>query len=236
MLAHKVDGKHPTIYFDLLLAAQKLQRWAEARDPLLPKTTTTGGPNVTWPQTSGNLFPSRKLKGNHTFMSGSAIVKSIGTEGDSSVKPEGEEEAESSDGEDPETLSGIDGADQLIGYIIHFANAVKLYQRKNWNYFRCVSPDHLVKDCPKDLSKTNRKVSLNVKEGMMKKGGWTPQKPVVTHGIHAKSPGVTWTRLPEPEDIPKSSFLEPQSTYLVEWAWEHSLGQDWWWEQLGSFG
>ena len=52
---------------DLLLAAQKLERWAEARDPLLPKTTTTGGSNVNQSQTSGNLFPSRKLKGNHTF-------------------------------------------------------------------------------------------------------------------------------------------------------------------------
>ena len=67
MLAHKVDGKHPASYSDLLLAAWKLERQAEARDPLLPKTTTTGGSNVTQPQTSGNLFPSRKLKGNHTF-------------------------------------------------------------------------------------------------------------------------------------------------------------------------
>ena len=46
-------------YCDLLLAAQKLERQAEARDLLLPKTTTTGGSNVTQPQTSGNLFPSR---------------------------------------------------------------------------------------------------------------------------------------------------------------------------------
>ena len=68
MLAHEVDGKHPTSYSDLFLAAWKLERWAEARDPLLLKTTTTRGSNVTWPQVPGNLFPSRKLKGNHTFM------------------------------------------------------------------------------------------------------------------------------------------------------------------------
>ena len=68
MLAHKVDGKHLASYSDLLLAAWKLERWAEARDPLLLKTTTTGGSNVTWPQTLGNLFLSRKLKGNCTFM------------------------------------------------------------------------------------------------------------------------------------------------------------------------
>ena len=37
-----------------------------------------------------------------------------------------------------------------------------------------------MKDGLKDLSKTTRKVSLNAKEGMMNKGGWAPQKPVVT--------------------------------------------------------
>ena len=40
----------------------------KARDPLLLKTITIGGSNVTQPQASGNLFPCRKLKGNHTFM------------------------------------------------------------------------------------------------------------------------------------------------------------------------
>ena len=53
MLAHKVDAKHPTSYSVLLLAAQKLERWAEARDTLLLKTTTTGGSNATWPQILG---------------------------------------------------------------------------------------------------------------------------------------------------------------------------------------
>ena len=90
------------------------------------------------------------------------------------------EEAESSDGEDPKTLGGVEGADQSLGYIVHLANVVHLYQKKNWNCFRYGSPDHLVKDFPKDLSKTTQKVSLNVNEGMMKKGGQTPQKPVVT--------------------------------------------------------
>ena len=64
-------------------------------------------------------------------MAQSAIVESIGTEGDSSVKPEVKEEAESLEEEDPETLSGIGGADQPVGYIIHFANTVKVYQKKN---------------------------------------------------------------------------------------------------------
>ena len=47
MLAHKVDGEHSASCSNLLLAAQKLERWAEARDPLLPMTTITGGSNVT---------------------------------------------------------------------------------------------------------------------------------------------------------------------------------------------
>ena len=115
MLAHKVDGEHLASYSDLLLAVWELERCAEARDPLLPKTTTMGGLNVTQPQTWGNLFPVRKLKDNHTFMALSAIVESNGTEEDLSVKPEEEEEAESSDGEDQETLSWIGGADQAIG-------------------------------------------------------------------------------------------------------------------------
>ena len=69
-----------------------------------------------------------------------AIVESIGTEENLSVKPEGEE-AESSDGEDPECSSEIGRADQLFGYIIHFANAVKLYKKKNQNSFGCGSPN-----------------------------------------------------------------------------------------------
>ena len=37
MLAHKVDGKNPAGYSDLLLAMWKLERRAEAMDPLPPK-------------------------------------------------------------------------------------------------------------------------------------------------------------------------------------------------------
>ena len=66
-------------------------------------------------------------------MAQSAMVESIGAEEDLSVKPEGEEEAESLDEEDPETSSGIGEADQPVSYIIHFANVVELYQKKNQN-------------------------------------------------------------------------------------------------------
>ena len=100
-------------------------------------------------------------------------MKSNGAAEDSGTKAG---ETKSSDGEDPEISSGVGGADQSVGYIVHFANAVELYQRKNLNCFACGSSDHLVKD----LSKTTHKASLNMKREMMKKGGQTPQKPVVT--------------------------------------------------------
>ena len=99
---------------DLLLVAQNWEIYAGARDPLLPKTTATGESNVTWPQTSGNLFPSRKLKGNHTFTAQSTIVKSTRAEEGLSVKPEGEEEAESSAEEDAETSSRVSGTYHLF--------------------------------------------------------------------------------------------------------------------------
>ena len=59
-----------------------------------------------------------------------------------------------------------------------FANAIQLYQKKNCSCFGCGSPDHLVKDCPKEMGKTARKVGLNLKERIAKKGGQSSQKSV----------------------------------------------------------
>ena len=81
-------------------------------------------------------------------------MQSNEAEEDLGAKAEEEEEAESLAGEDAGTSSGVVGADKSIGYIVHFANAVELYQRKNQNCFRYVSPYHLMKDCLKDPSKT----------------------------------------------------------------------------------
>ena len=36
-----------------------------------------------------------------------------------------------------------------LAYIVQFTNAVELYQKRNYNCFRCGRPDHLLKDCPK---------------------------------------------------------------------------------------
>ena len=89
MLAYKVNGENPVTYCELLIAAQKLERWVEARDPLLPKTSTTGGSNVTHFHSQGNLFPSRKLKGSCTFTAQSAVVEDYGGEEDTGLKPNG---------------------------------------------------------------------------------------------------------------------------------------------------
>ena len=82
-----LDGENPATYFELLLAAQKLERWVEARYPLLPKTTTTGSSNITCSHSQGNLFQSRKLKGNHTFTAWSTVVVDHKTEEDTGPKP-----------------------------------------------------------------------------------------------------------------------------------------------------
>ena len=59
----------------------------EARYPQLPKTTTTGNLNVTHSHSQGNLFPSRRLKGSHTFTAQSIAVEDCETEEDSGPTP-----------------------------------------------------------------------------------------------------------------------------------------------------
>ena len=57
------------------------------------------------------------------------MVESNRVTEESRTKAEKAEDAESSDEENPEISSGISEADQSVGYIICFANAVELYQR-----------------------------------------------------------------------------------------------------------
>ena len=100
MLAHKVNGENPVTCSELLLVAQKLERWVEVRDPLLPKNPTTGSLNITCSYSQGKLLSSRKLQGNCTFTAQSAAVEDWKTEEDSGPKPGGEKEIESSAEED----------------------------------------------------------------------------------------------------------------------------------------
>ena len=142
MLANKVDGEHPANYYDLLLATQKLERLAEARDTLPPKMAATSGLNMMCSQKPGNLFPSHKMKGNCTFAAEAATVRNDEAEEDSSVKLEGEREMEPSVDEDAEASGGLGEMDQTIEYIASFDKVVEWL--KNKNCFGCGSPDHLI--------------------------------------------------------------------------------------------
>ena len=180
MLDHNSNGENPVTYSKLLLTAQKLERQVEERDPLLPKNPTTRSSNITHSHLRGNPFPSRKLKGNHTFTAWSAAIEDHETEEDSGPKPDREKEAKSSAEEDVGMTGEVSNVDPSLGDITWFANAVELYQKRNCNCFGCGSPDHLVKDCLNEMEKTARKVGLNLKEGTAKKGCWSSQKSVAT--------------------------------------------------------
>ena len=103
------------------------------------------------------------------------------TEEDSDPKPNGEKETESSAEEDVGMSGEVCNIDPSLGYITWFG--VELYQEKNCNYFGCGSPDHLVKDCLKEMGKTARKVGINLKEGTAKKGGWSSQNLVAPNRL-----------------------------------------------------
>ena len=133
MLAHKVDGDHPSSCSELLLAARKLERQNEARD-LLSKTTPSGQSNITHSQTSVNLFPSQKLKGNQTFTVHSAAV--VGNEGgeDMDAKPEQEEEVGSSV-EDPVTFSDLGGSQSTDQLHCPFCQCCGAVPEENQKFF-----------------------------------------------------------------------------------------------------
>ena len=67
-------------------------------------------------------------------------------------------------------MGKVSDPDPSLGFIMQFANAVELYQKRKCSCFGCGSPDHLVKDFPKEMGKTTRKVYLSLKEGTVKKG------------------------------------------------------------------
>ena len=179
MLANKVDSKNPAGYSDLLLATWKLKRRAKPRDPLPTKTAVTSGSNTIHSQTPGNLFPSHKLKGNCTFTTWAVTIESVKGKADSSTKQKEEGEMEPSADEEFKVLGRAEETDQPMEYIIHFTKAVDLYLQKNRSCFSCGSPNHLMRDCPKDISKNVWKADFNTKEGMAKNGDWAPQKSAV---------------------------------------------------------
>ena len=201
-----MDDEYLASYSDLPLATQKLERWAEARDPLPSKIATTGA-NMTCSQMPGNLLPLHKLKGNHTFATQAATIGNEKAEEDLGKKPEREGETEPSADEDVEVPGRIGEMDQSIECIVCFVKAVKLYQKKNRNCFGCRSPEHLIWDCPEDSSRSAWKVYLNTKEEMAEKGGPAPQK----------SAAAQWM---SPDDTPKAY---EHLKRLPSWAQTHLL-------------
>ena len=109
--------------------------------------------------------------GNCTFTAQTAAVENHETEEDSGLKPDVEKVTESPAEEDAGMTGEIGDVNPLLGYIVQFTNAEELYQIENHSCFRCGSPDHLVKDCLKELGKATRKVGLNSKVRTPKKGG-----------------------------------------------------------------
>ena len=97
--------------------------------------------NMTHSQTSGNLFPSHKLKGNHTFTTQDVTVGSNEVERNSGAKQEGNAETESSADKEAKTSGRVGGMDQPMEYIVHFTKAVELYQQRNRGCFGCRDPD-----------------------------------------------------------------------------------------------
>ena len=82
--------------------------------------------------------------------------------------------------------------------------------RKTEIVLGCGRLDHLVRDCPKDLSRVARKVNFKCKRGDNEEGRLDPSET----SSHLTS--IPWTRLQEPKDILKCSLLEFQSIQLVD--------------------
>ena len=170
-----------------------------------PENHYHSGLNVTHSHSQGNLFSSRKLKDSCTFTAQFSVVEDYETEEDSGPKPNGEKEAESSAKEDTGLSGEVDIADQSLGYISQFANAVELSRKKNCNCFRCGNPDHLVKNCPKDLGKNCKEGRFKLEEGDGKEGRLDLSE---VDGCHTGYPGL----LPEHKDV-----SERWAICLTEW-------------------
>ena len=99
MMALKVNGEHPGSYSWLAPCSLEVVEMGRSQRSPAPKDYHNWRIKCYPASDIGELVPSRKLKGSHTFMAQSAIVESIRPEENLSIKPEGEEVAESSVGE-----------------------------------------------------------------------------------------------------------------------------------------
>ena len=127
MLTHKVHGENWAGSSDLLQATWKLERRTEARGPLPPETAVTSGSNAIHSQTPGNLFPSLKLKSNHTFTAHAVTIGSVEGKTDTGSKQEEEGETDPSADKEVKALGRAEDTDQPMEYIVHFTKGVGGY-------------------------------------------------------------------------------------------------------------
>ena len=131
---------------------------------------------MTCSQMPGNLFPSHKLKGNPTSIAWAVTIRNYEAKENSSVKEEGEGEIDPSADEDVKVSSREEETDQTIEYIVDFGKVVELYQKKNKSCFGCGSPDHLIWNCSKDISKSAHSSVFKYERGNSKEGMPNPSE------------------------------------------------------------
>ena len=81
--------------------------------------------------------PSHKLKGNHTFTTHAATISVNEVKEDASAKLERDRETGPLVDKETKASGRVEGTDQPMEYIVHFAKVVKLYLQKNRSCFGC---------------------------------------------------------------------------------------------------
>ena len=186
MSVHKVNGENPVTYSELLLAAQKLERWVEARDSLLPKSTT--GSNITHSHSQGNLFPPRKLKGSCTFRAQSAVVEDPKTENTSGPKPNGEKEAKSSAEEDVGISGEVGGIDLFLVYITWCAKRGRVILTKEPQLLQVWQPGSPDEGLPKGSWVNCKEGRFNLERGNGKEGKSSQKSAATQQGTLGNAP------------------------------------------------
>ena len=63
------------------------------------------------------------------------------------------------------TTGIVGNVDPLLDFIMWFANVLELYQKRNCSSFGYGSPDHLVKDCPKEMGENCQEGRFKLERG-----------------------------------------------------------------------
>ena len=106
----------------------------------------------------------------------------------------------------------VSDVDPSLCFITWFANVVELYQKGNCNIIGCGSPDHLAKDCWKEVGNTSREGRFKLERGDGKEG-----RPILSEGgDYARGhPQAIFLRH---KNMSESSLPESRPTHALEWA------------------